>query len=84
MAGNTKDSGKSGSRVLTVIWFVVSAALAYPAYSLLVSWGLNQALAGILVFIGICLLYDVPYRARVKEEYEANMRRADQYRGRLS
>lgn len=82
MASRKTDSASSGSRVLTVIWLLVSAGLSYPVYSLLVSWGFNQALAGMVVFIGICLLYDIPYRARVSEEYEATMSRADQWRGR--
>lgn len=82
MAGKTNASAGSGSRVLTLVWLVVSAGLAYPAYTMLASWGLNPALAGLLVFLGICLFYDVPYRARVKEEYEANISRAEQWRGR--
>lgn len=84
MASKTRGSAGSGSRILTMIWFMVSAAAAYPAYSMLSSWGLNQALSIMFIFIGICLFYDIPYRARVKEKYEENMRRADQYRGRMS
>ena len=84
MASKTRGSAGSGSRVLTMIWFMVSAAAAYPAYSMLSSWGLNQALTITFIFIGICLFYDIPYRARVKEEYEENMRRADQHRSRIS
>lgn len=82
MTDKTNASTGSGSRVLTLIWLAVSAGLAYPAYTTLASWGLNPALAGLIVFLGICLFYDVPYRARVKEEYAANMSRADQWRGR--
>lgn len=82
MAGKTNASAGSGSRVLTLVWLVVSAGLAYPAYTMLVSWGLNPALAGLLIFLGICLFYDVPYRARVKEDYAASMSRAEQWRGR--
>lgn len=82
MASKKTDSASSSSRVLTIIWLLVSAGLAYPVYSLLVAWGFNQALAGVVVLIGICLLYDIPYRARVSEEYEAAMSRSDQWRGR--
>ncbi|MBI4987839.1 MAG: hypothetical protein HZC23_03365 [Rhodocyclales bacterium] len=82
MASNKKGSTGSGSRVLTLIWLLLSAGLAYPVYSLMVSWGFNQALSGIIVFIGICLLYDIPYRARVKEQHEAIMQRSDQWRSR--
>lgn len=82
MAGKATNSTRSGSKVLTVIWLLVSAGLAYPVYSLLVSLGFNQALAGMVVFIGICLLYDIPYRARVSEEYDEAMSRADHWRGR--
>ena len=82
MTSKATNSAKSGSRTLTIIWLLVSAGLAYPVYSLLVSWGFNQVLAGIAVFIGICLPYDIPYRARVSEEFEATMSRADHWRGR--
>ncbi len=82
MAKEAKGSKGSGSRVLTFIWLLASAGLAYPVYSLLVSWGFNSALAGTVVFLGICLLYDIPYRARVAEEYEASVSKADQWRGR--
>lgn len=81
MAGKTNDS-RSSSQVLTIIWLLVSAGLAYPVYSLLASWGFHDALAGMVVFVGICLLYNIPYRARVNEEYEATMSRAEHWRGR--
>jgi hypothetical protein len=82
MANKTTDSANSNSRVLTAIWLLVSAGLAYPAYSLLISWGFNPALAATSVFLGICLLYDIPYRAKVSAQYEASMSRADRWRGR--
>jgi hypothetical protein len=82
MASKTKKSASSGSRVLTAIWVVLSAGLAYPLYSLLESWGFNPTLAGISVFIGICLMYDIPYRARVSEQYNATMSRSDEWRNR--
>lgn len=82
MANKKENTTGSGSRILTIIWLLVSAGLAYPVFSMLVSWGLNQALAGVFVFIGICLLYDIPYRARVKEQHALTMSRADQWRGR--
>lgn len=82
MAGRTNQSPSGGYRILTVIWLLVSAVLAYPAFSLLSSMGLNQALAGTLVFIGICLLYDIPYRARVSAQHQAALSKAEQWRGR--
>lgn len=82
MANKATDSAASGSRVLTIIWLLVSAGLAYPFYSFLMSWGFNQALAVMTVFIGICLLYDIPYRARVKAEHEAALSRAEHWRAR--
>ncbi len=82
MANKKANTTGSGSRVLTIIWLLASAGLAYPVFTILVSWGFNQALAGTMVFIGICLLYDIPYRVRVKEQHELTMSRADQWRGR--
>jgi hypothetical protein len=82
MANKEKDSAKSGSHMLTIIWLLVSAGLAYPVYSMLASWGVNSALAVTIVFIGVCLLYDIPYRARVKAQNELAMRQSDQWRGR--
>ena len=79
MANNSKDSAGSGTRVLGIIWLLVSAALAYPVLTFLVSWGFNEMMAGVLVFIGICLLYDIPYRARVKAEHQLAMQRTQQW-----
>jgi hypothetical protein len=79
MASKTTDSANSSSRVLTAIWLLVSAGLAYPVYSLLISWGFNATLAATSVFLGICLLYDIPYRARVNAQHQAAMSRADQW-----
>jgi len=36
----------------------------------------------VIVFIGACLLYDIPYRARVKARNELAMKQSDQWRGR--
>ena len=80
MANKKKDSTESGSKVLTIIWLLVSAGLAYPVYSLLISWGFNQMLAVTAVFLGICLLYDIPYRARVNSQSEMAMNRAERLR----
>ena len=80
MANNSKDSAGSGTRVLGIIWLLVSAALAYPVHTFLVSWGFNEMMSGVLVFIGICLLYDIPYRARVKAEHQLAMQRTQQWR----
>lgn len=82
MADKSNDSTGSGSRALGLIWLLVSAGLAYPAYTMLVSLGFNQALAGVAVFLGACLLYEVPYRARVKAQHQTAMRRSEQWRGR--
>lgn len=79
---NNKDSTGSGSRALGLVWLLVSAGLAYPAYTMLSSWGINQGLAAVIVFIGACLLYDIPYRARVKAQHQTAMRQAEQWRGR--
>ncbi len=82
MASSKKDSAESGARALWVIWLLVSAGLAYPAYSMLSSWGVHRGLAVVIVFIGACLLYDIPYRARVKARNELAMKQSDQWRGR--
>lgn len=82
MASNAKDSAASGNQTLTILWLLVSAGLAYPAYSMLSSWGLNQGLAVVIVFIGACLLYDIPYRARVKAQHKVAMKKSEQWRGR--
>jgi hypothetical protein len=79
--GNNRKSGGSGSKLLGMIWLLASVGLAYPAYQMLVSLGFNQALAGVLVFIGACLLYEIPYRARVKEQHAVAMKRSEQWRG---
>ena len=49
---------------------------------MLVSIGLNEAFSVVMVLLGICLMYDIPYRAKVKAQHEASMSRADQWRGR--
>ena len=49
-------------------------------HTFLVSFGFNEMLAGVMVFIGICLLYDIPYRARVKAEHQLAMQRTQQWR----
>lgn len=81
MASKQNDATGSGSKILGLIWLLVSAGLAYPAYKMLVSMGFNQGLAVVVVFIGACLLYDIPYRARVKEQHQVAMKRANQWRG---
>lgn len=82
MGSRKKDSAESGSRMLGLVWLLVSAGLAYPAFNMLVSMGFNQALAGVAVFIGACLLYEIPYRARVKARNEVAARQSQQWRGR--
>lgn len=82
MTSKKHDSTGSGSKTLGLIWLVISLGLAYPAYSLLTSWGFNQGLAAVAVFIGACLLYEIPYRARVKAQHELAMKRSDQWRSR--
>lgn len=72
----------AGSRALTMAWLLVSAALAYPFFKLLINVGFNQGLAGMAVFVCICLLYDIPYRARVKAQHQADMIRTNQWRNR--
>lgn len=81
MTKGRKDSNGSSSRMLGFIWLLVSAGLAYPAYKMLMSMGFNQALAIVAVFIGACLLYEIPYRAKVKEQHAIAMKRANQWRG---
>jgi hypothetical protein len=82
MTSRKHDPSGNGSKVLGIVWLLVSAGLAYPAYSVLTSWGFNQALAGVVVFIGACLLYEIPYRARVRAQHELAMKQTDQWRGR--
>ncbi len=82
MASKKNESAGSGSRALGIIWLLVSAGLAYPAWSLLTSMGLHAGLAGVLVFIAACLLYDIPYRARVRAQNEEARKKTDQWRGR--
>ncbi|MEZ5613661.1 MAG: hypothetical protein R3E35_00440 [Rhodocyclaceae bacterium] len=82
MAAGNKNATRSGSGVLGIIWFLASAGLAYPAYTMLVSLGFNQALAVVAVFIGACLLYEIPYRAKVREKNAMSLDRASQWRGR--
>jgi ABC-type polysaccharide/polyol phosphate export permease len=82
MAIDRNHSAGSSSKALGLIWLLVSAGLAYPAYSMLVSVGFNQGLAMVAVFIGACLLYDIPYRARKNAEHQAAMVRADKWRNR--
>ncbi len=79
-----KKDAEAGSKMLGYIWFVVSAALAYPAYSLLLSLGLNSSIAMVAVFVGICLLYEIPYRARVKARHQMEMKKLDRWQGRAS
>ena len=81
MTKGRKDSNGSSSRMLGCIWLLVSAGLAYPAYKMLMSMGFNQALAIVAIFIDTCLLYEIPYRAKVKEQHEIAMKRANQWRG---
>jgi len=83
MSKKKEASIYAGSRALTMGWFLISAGLAYPFFNLLVSMGFNPALAGIGVFVSICLLYDIPYRARMKAQHEAAMIRANQLRNRM-
>ena len=53
MANKEANTTGSGSRVLTILWLLVSAGLAYPVFTMLVSWGFNQALAGTMVFLSL-------------------------------
>lgn len=82
MAGKNNASAGSGGRALGIIWLLASIGLAYPAFNLLSSWGLHQGLAGVVVFIGACLLYDIPYRARVRAQHELAMKKTEHWRGR--
>ncbi len=75
-----RDPVKS-SVVVGWLWFVVSAAAAYPLYQMLVGWGFNSGLAVVAVFLGCAFLYNIPYRMRVKEENEAALEKASQWRG---
>jgi hypothetical protein len=85
MAGNKEVASiNNSSRILTALWFLLSAGLAYPFFNLLISFGFNQALAVTVVFVCICLLYDIPYRAKTKAEHHTAMIRADQWRNRLN
>ena len=81
MAGKRNETAGSGSRMLRLVWLLVSAGLAYPAYKMLVSLGFNEALAVVAVFVGACLLYEIPYRARLREQHRIAMKRANQWRG---
>lgn len=82
MTINQDNSAGSGSKALGLIWLLVSAGLAYPMYSMLVSLGFNQGLAAVAVFIGACLLYEIPYRAKVKAQHAVAMKQSEQWRGR--
>jgi len=82
MGNRKKESVGSGSRMLGSAWLVVSAGLAYPAFKMLVSMGFNQALAGVTVFIGACLLYEIPYRAKVRAQNEIAAQQSQRWRGR--
>ncbi|KAB2933791.1 MAG: hypothetical protein EFKGCFLK_01393 [Rhodocyclaceae bacterium] len=81
MASKRNEETKSSSRMLSLVWLLISAGLAYPAYKMLVSMGFNQALAVVAVFVGACLLYEIPYRARVREQHRIDMQRANHWRG---
>ncbi len=82
MKNKKEKTGLSKAQTLTLVWLLISAALAHPLYSFLFTIGFNQVLAGVTVFIGICLLYDIPYRARVQAEFELATSRADHWRNR--
>lgn len=82
MNRQSADQSMSSARTLTIIWVLISAAVAYPLYNFLFSLGLNNVLAGIAVFVGICLMYDIPYRARVKAEHQIATARAQQWQNR--
>lgn len=82
MANPKHNAVGSGHKVLGILWLLVSAGLAYPVYSMLVSMGFHSGLAVVAVFIGACLLYEIPYRAKVKAQHEMAMSRAEQWRGR--
>lgn len=76
------EKAVSTSRALTIVWLAVSAGIAYPMYSILMSWGFNQGLAVTIIFVCVCLLYDIPYRARKNAEHQAAMIRTDRWRTR--
>lgn len=80
MASKSSQSENTTYRTLTAIWLVVSVAAGYPLFNLLTSMGFNSALAGVGVFLGACLLYDIPYRAKVKAEHQAAMSRTNRWR----
>lgn len=82
MKNKPAHPGMSKAQTLTIVWLLVSASLAYPLYSFLFKLGINEALAAVAVFVGICLLYDFPYRARVKAQHEIATSRADHWRNR--
>ncbi|MCO5099141.1 MAG: hypothetical protein M9884_16990 [Rhodocyclaceae bacterium] len=82
MANKAGDSANSSWKVLTFLWLAISVVIFQPAYSMLVSMGLNEAFSVVMVLLGICLMYDIPYRAKVKAQHQASMSRADQWRGR--
>ncbi|MCB1892553.1 MAG: hypothetical protein R3E40_10330 [Rhodocyclaceae bacterium] len=82
MANKAGDQKNSSWKILAFLWLVISLAIFQPAYSMLVSIGLNEAFSVVMVLLGICLMYDIPYRAKVKAQHEASMSRADQWRGR--
>lgn len=83
MTNKKEASIYASSRALMLVWLLVSAALAYPFFKLLISYGFNQALAVVAVFLSICLLYDIPYRARVKAQHQADVLRTNQWRNRM-
>lgn len=82
MVSKEKEYANSNWKVLTFLWLAISLALFNPAYSMLVSMGLNEAFSVVMVLVGICLMYDIPYRSKVKAQHQASLRRADQWRGR--
>ncbi|MBX3649180.1 MAG: hypothetical protein KF853_10680 [Rhodocyclaceae bacterium] len=82
MRSKENEYANSNWKVLTFLWLAISLALFNPVYSMLVSMGLNEAFSVVMVLLGICLMYDIPYRAKVKAQHQASMSRADQWRGR--
>ncbi|MCZ7654739.1 MAG: hypothetical protein M5R42_11350 [Rhodocyclaceae bacterium] len=82
MANKAGDSANSSWKVLPFLWLAISVVIFQPAYSMLVSMRLNEAFSVVMVLLGICLMYDIPYRAKVKAQHQASMSRADQWRGR--
>lgn len=81
MAGKASKPANSSWKILTFLWLVISLAIFHPAYSFLVSMGLNEAFSAVMVLVGICLMYDIPYRAKVKAQHQAALSRAEQWRG---